>query len=61
MGLLRITAAPEPDRCKQLRKSLAFSSDRDALRHDEVITLRPSTSRQSSTAGTIIAKGAIKP
>lgn len=38
MGLLRITAAPEPDRCKQLRKSVPFSSDRDALRHDEVIT-----------------------
>lgn len=56
MGLLRITAAPEPDRFKQLRNSVPVSSDRDVLRHNEVIALLPPTSRQSSIASIIIRR-----
>lgn len=58
MGLLRITAAPEPARFKQLRKRVPLSSDRDVLRHDEVIGPRTAASRQSSTAAIILVKGA---
>lgn len=55
MGLLRITAAPEPDRfTKQLRNWVPFSSDRDVLRHDEVMALRPARRRQCSTTANIL-------
>jgi hypothetical protein len=57
MGLLRITAAPEPDRFKQLSPVPPLSNDRDALRQYEVTALRPTTSGQASAAGVNIDKG----